>query len=58
MLAAANYRRNPPGYAISVHPACDSITRFDAKGGLGRMYQLFGDGMDELLNEMNEALAA
>lgn len=31
---------------------------FDAKGGLGRMYQLFGDGMDELLNEMNEALAA
>lgn len=31
---------------------------FDAKGGLGRMYQLFGDGMDDLLNEMNEALAA
>jgi len=30
---------------------------FDAKGGLARMYQLFGDGMDELLNEMNEALA-
>jgi len=31
---------------------------FDAKGGLGRMYQLFGDGMDDLLGEMNEALAA
>ncbi len=31
---------------------------FDAKGGLGRMYKLFGDGMDDLLNEMNEALAA
>ena len=31
---------------------------FDAKGGLGRMHQLFGDGMDELLDEMNEALAA
>ncbi len=31
---------------------------FDAKGGLGRMYVLFGDGMDELMAEMNEALAA
>ncbi len=31
---------------------------FDAKGGLACMYQLFGDDMDELLNEMNEALAA
>jgi len=31
---------------------------FDAKGGLARMYQLFGDEMDELLGEMNEALAA
>ncbi len=31
---------------------------FDAKGGLGRMHQLFGDEMDTLLDEMNEALAA
>ena len=31
---------------------------FDAKGGLGRMYQLFGDSMDKLFDEMNEALAA
>ena len=31
---------------------------FDAQGGLGRMYQLFGDQMDNVINEMNEALAA
>ena len=31
---------------------------FDAHGGLGRMYVLFGDGMDEVMAEMNEALAA
>jgi type I restriction enzyme R subunit len=31
---------------------------FDAKGGMGRMYQLFGDQMDEVIDELNEALAA
>lgn len=31
---------------------------FDAKGGLGRMYVLFGDRMDALMAEVNEALAA
>ena len=31
---------------------------FDAHGGLGRMYVLFGDGMDEVMLEMNEALAS
>ena len=31
---------------------------FDAHGGLGRMYVLFGDGMDEVMSEVNEALAA
>lgn len=31
---------------------------FDGKGGLGRMFQLFGPGMDELVDELNEALAA
>ena len=31
---------------------------FDVNGGLGRMYALFGDGMDEIMSEMNEALAA
>jgi type I restriction enzyme R subunit len=31
---------------------------FDAQGGLARMYQLFGDEMDGIIDEMNEALAA
>jgi type I restriction enzyme R subunit len=31
---------------------------FDAKGGMGKMYQLFGDKMDSLIDELNEVLAA
>ena len=31
---------------------------FDAAGGLGKMYQLFGENMDNLLDELNEALVA
>lgn len=31
---------------------------FDAKGGMGKMYKLFGTNMDKLINELNEALAA
>ena len=31
---------------------------FDSKGGLGRMYKLFGDRMDGVIDELNEALAA
>jgi len=31
---------------------------FDGKGGIGKMIQLFGDDMDRIIDEMNEALAA
>ncbi len=31
---------------------------FDAKGGLGKMYQLFGDRMDALIEEVNQELTA
>ncbi len=31
---------------------------FNKQGGLAKMWQLFGDGMDEIINELNEALAA
>ena len=34
------------------------LTPFDAQGGLGRMYTLFGDSMDDVMSEMNEALSA
>lgn len=34
------------------------MSPFDAQGGLGKMYQLFGDKMDLLIDELNEVLVA
>ncbi|MBU1568160.1 MAG: DEAD/DEAH box helicase family protein [Proteobacteria bacterium] len=34
------------------------LSPFDAKGGLGRMWQLFGEEMEPVIDELNEALAA
>ena len=44
----------------SIHIDRDDLDMapFNAKGGLGKMHQLFGAGMDDLINEMNEALTA
>ncbi|SMP65254.1 type I restriction enzyme, R subunit [Desulfonatronum zhilinae] len=44
----------------SFHVTVDDLdyTPFDAQGGRGRMWRLFGDKADELLDELNEALAA
>lgn len=46
--------------ATSVHIEADDLdyTPFDAKGGRGKMWQLFGDEMETIINELNEALAA
>jgi type I restriction enzyme R subunit len=46
--------------ATSVHVDLDDLdyTPFDAKGGRGRMWQLFGETMNTILDELNEALAA
>jgi type I restriction enzyme, R subunit len=33
-------------------------TPFDASGGRGRMFQLFGESMNTIIDELNEALAA
>lgn len=46
--------------AVSVHVDIDDLdyTPFDAKGGRGRMWQLFGDSMNTIIDELNEALAA
>ncbi len=30
----------------------------DRKGGMGQMYKLFGDRMDDVIDELNKALAA
>jgi len=46
--------------ASSFHVEKDDLdyAPFDSKGGLGKMWKLFGEGMDELIDELNEALAA
>jgi type I restriction enzyme, R subunit len=46
--------------ATSVHVAIDDLdyTPFDAQGGRGRMWQLFGSEMEQIISELNEALAA
>lgn len=46
--------------ASSFHVEIEDLdyTPFDALGGRGKMYQLFGDEMTEILNELNEALVA
>ncbi|MFA6411826.1 MAG: type I restriction-modification enzyme R subunit C-terminal domain-containing protein [Syntrophales bacterium] len=46
--------------ATSIHIGKDDLdfAPFDASGGLGKMWQLFGDKTDEMIDEINEALAA
>jgi len=45
--------------AASFHIEPDDLdyTPFDAKGGRGRMWKLFGDKTDQIIQELNEALA-
>lgn len=44
----------------SYHIEIDDLdyTPFDAKGGKGKMHQLFGEQMTEIIDELNEVLAA
>ena len=46
--------------ATSIHLDADDLdyTPFDAAGGRGKMWQLFGEQMNEIINELNEVLAA
>jgi len=39
---------------------CRSLnkTPFDGKSGMGQMYKFFGDRMDDVIDELNETLAA
>ena len=34
------------------------LAPFNSKGGLSKMYELFGENMDSIITEMNEALVA
>jgi len=44
----------------SYHIEIDDLdyTPFDAQGGKGKMHQLFGNQMNDIINELNEVLAA
>jgi len=44
--------------AISIEPDDLELSPFNQRGGLGKAHQLFGDGLDQLLEELNETLAA
>ena len=46
--------------ATSVHLNTDDLdyTPFDALGGKGKMWQLFGAEMETIIEELNEALVA
>lgn len=46
--------------ATSIHIETEDLdyTPFDAKGGRGKMWQLFGDEMETIINELNEVLVA
>jgi type I restriction enzyme R subunit len=46
--------------ATSIHIDIDDLdyTPFNALGGRGKMWQLFGDKMDDIIVELNETLAA
>ncbi|WP_456441663.1 type I restriction endonuclease subunit R [Caldithrix abyssi] len=45
--------------AASIHFEKEDLNYapFDARGGIGKMYELFGDEMDAIIEELNEALA-
>ncbi len=46
--------------ASSYHIELDDLdyTPFDSQGGRGKMFQLFGNEINEIINELNEVLAA
>ena len=50
--------RDHIGTSIGVAKDDFEYTPFQERGGLGKAYSLFGDNLEELLEDMTEALAA
>lgn len=46
------------GYSLSIEPEYLDLSPFNQSGGLGKAHQLFGEQLPNLLDELNEALAA
>jgi type I restriction enzyme R subunit len=44
--------------SLSIEPDDFDYAPFSQQGGLGRAHQLFGDGLNKLLEELNSTLAA
>ena len=44
--------------SLSIETDDFELSPFNQKGGLGKVHQLFGDDLNPLLEELNEALAA
>ena len=50
--------RNHVANAFHIERDDLKMSPFDGQGGLGKMYQLFGEKMESLLDELNEVLVA
>ncbi len=44
--------------SIHIEPDDLDLTPFDAHGGRGKMWQLFGERMGAIIDELNEVLTA
>jgi type I restriction enzyme R subunit len=53
-----NLIRDHIAITISIEPEDLELAPFNQRGGLGKAHQLFGDELPNLLDELNEALAA
>ena len=57
-LAWLNLIRNHIATSLSIEPEDLELSPFNQRGGLGKAHQLFGEQLNQLLEELNETLAA
>jgi type I restriction enzyme R subunit len=57
-LAWLNLMRDQIATSLSIYPDDLDLSPFNQRGGLGKAHQLFGEQLSNLLDELNEALAA
>jgi type I restriction enzyme R subunit len=57
-LVWLNLVRDQIATSLSIEPGDFDYTPFSQQGGLGKAYQLFGEKLLSLLDELNQTLAA
>jgi type I restriction enzyme, R subunit len=57
-LTWLNLIRDHIATSLSIEPEDLELSQFNQRGGLGKAHQVFGVGLPNLLNELNEVLAA